>query len=96
MADTGKVCFFLLQNFVKAFFIGSPWEGARRSTFSVFLDIFYPPTFGCFEEKGLFQHPRLFSTVIRLHQASPLTAGHNRRTMLQAVVQVAARELAYG
>jgi hypothetical protein len=28
-------------------------------TFSVFLDIFYPPIFRCFEENGLFQQPRL-------------------------------------
>jgi hypothetical protein len=33
-------------------------------TFSVFLDIFYPPIFRCFDETGVFQHPRLFSTVI--------------------------------
>jgi hypothetical protein len=31
---------------------------AQQTTFSVFLDIFYPPIFGCFEENGLFQHPQ--------------------------------------
>jgi hypothetical protein len=29
-----------------------------QTTFSVFLDIFYPPNFGYFEENGLFQHPQ--------------------------------------
>ena len=40
-------------------------QEALQTTFLVFLDIFYPPNFGCFEENGLFQHPRLFATVIR-------------------------------
>src|ERR1700730_16160849 len=34
-------------------------QEALQTTFSVFLDIFYPPIFGYFEENGLFQHPRL-------------------------------------
>jgi hypothetical protein len=38
-------------------------QDALQTTFSVFLDIFYPPNFGCFEENGLFQHPRLFAKV---------------------------------
>jgi hypothetical protein len=29
-----------------------------QTTFSVFLDIFYPQVFGYFEENGLFQHPQ--------------------------------------
>ncbi|HET6179706.1 MAG TPA: hypothetical protein VFE61_22475 [Candidatus Sulfotelmatobacter sp.] len=32
-------------------------------TFSVFLEIFHPPSFGCFEEIGLFQHPQDFPTT---------------------------------
>jgi hypothetical protein len=31
--------------------------------FLVFLDIFYPPKFRCFEKNGVFQHPRLIATV---------------------------------
>jgi hypothetical protein len=30
------------------------WE-ALQTTFSVWVDIFYPPTFGCFEKNGVFQ-----------------------------------------
>ena len=37
---------------------------ALQTTFSVFLDIFYPSNFGYFEENGVFQQPRLVSTVI--------------------------------
>jgi hypothetical protein len=46
-------------------------QDAPRTTFSVFLDIFYPPNFGCFEKKGLFQQPRLItSTVIAVRAIS--------------------------
>jgi hypothetical protein len=38
-------------------------QDALQTTFSVFLDIFYPPNFRYFEKNGLFQQPRLFSTV---------------------------------
>jgi hypothetical protein len=30
-------------------------QDALQTTFPVFLDIFYPPNFGCFEENGVFQ-----------------------------------------
>jgi hypothetical protein len=33
-------------------------------TFSVFLDIFYPPNFRCFDENGVFQHPRLVTPTV--------------------------------
>jgi hypothetical protein len=33
-------------------------QDALGATFSVFLDIFYPPFFRCFEENGLFQQPQ--------------------------------------
>ena len=33
-------------------------QEALRTTFSVFLDIFYPPIFRRFGENGLFQHPQ--------------------------------------
>ena len=42
-------------------------QDALQTIFSIFLDIFYPPNFRCFEENGLFQHPRLISTVRKLH-----------------------------
>jgi hypothetical protein len=38
-------------------------QEALRTTFSVFLDIFYPPNFGYFEEKGLCQHPQALSQL---------------------------------
>jgi hypothetical protein len=43
-----------------------PWarlwsRQTKRST-----DIFYPQNFSCFENNGLFQQPRQFSTVIHL------------------------------
>jgi hypothetical protein len=44
----------LLAKFAK---IKSRWD-ALQTTFSVFLDIFYPPNLGCFEENGLFQQPQ--------------------------------------
>jgi hypothetical protein len=33
-------------------------QEALQTTFSVFLAIYYPPNFGCFEENGVFQQPR--------------------------------------
>jgi hypothetical protein len=33
-------------------------QEALQTTFSVFLDIFYPPTFLYFDENGLFQQPQ--------------------------------------
>jgi hypothetical protein len=39
-------------------------QEALQTTSSVFLDVFYPPNFGCFEENGLFQHPRLITAGI--------------------------------
>jgi hypothetical protein len=38
-------------------------QEALQATFSVFLDIFYPPNFGYFEENGLFQQLRDFSST---------------------------------
>ena len=32
-------------------------------TFSVFLDIFYPPNFRCFDENGLFQQPQAITLI---------------------------------
>jgi hypothetical protein len=32
-------------------------------TFSVFLDIFYPPNFGCFDENGVFQQPQAITLI---------------------------------
>jgi hypothetical protein len=38
-------------------------QEALQTTFLVFLDIFYPPNFRCFEENGVFQQPRLISSI---------------------------------
>ena len=37
-------------------------QDALQTTFSIFLDIFYPPNFRCFEKNGVFQQPRLITT----------------------------------
>jgi len=37
---------------------------ALQTTFSVFLDIFYPSNLAVWDEKGVFQQPRLISTVM--------------------------------
>ena len=39
-------------------------QDALQATFSVWVNIFYPPNFRCFEENGLFQQPRLFAPII--------------------------------
>jgi len=38
-------------------------QDALQTTISVLVDIFYPPDFGCFEKKGLFQHPQAISLI---------------------------------
>jgi hypothetical protein len=39
-------------------------QDALQTTFSVFLEIVYPPICGHFDENGVFQHPRGFATII--------------------------------
>jgi hypothetical protein len=39
-------------------------QDALQTTFCVFLDIFDPPSFRCFEENGVFQQPRQFTSPI--------------------------------
>jgi hypothetical protein len=41
-------------------------QDALQTTFSVFLDIFYPPNLAVWDEKGVFQQPRLLATVTAL------------------------------
>jgi hypothetical protein len=41
-------------------------QEALQTTIFVLVDIFYPPNSGCFDKTGVFQQPRLFSTVIRV------------------------------
>jgi hypothetical protein len=36
---------------------------ALQTTFSIFLDIFYPPNFGCFGENGVFQQPQAMTLI---------------------------------
>jgi hypothetical protein len=38
---------------------------ALQTTFSIRVDIFYPPNFGCFEKNGLFQQPLAIALIIR-------------------------------
>jgi hypothetical protein len=40
-------------------------QDALQTTFSVFLDIFYPPNFRCFDENGVFQHPQAIALIER-------------------------------
>ena len=44
-------------------------QDALQTIFSIFLDIFYPPNFRCFEENGLFQHPQAITPVIEATSA---------------------------
>jgi hypothetical protein len=37
--------------------------GDENPMFSVFLDIFYAPIFRCFDENGVFQQPRLITSI---------------------------------
>jgi hypothetical protein len=39
-------------------------QDALQTTFSVFLDIFYLPHFGYFEEDGVFQYPQATEALI--------------------------------
>ena len=41
-------------------------QEAPQTTFLIFLDIFYPPNFGRFEENGVFQQPQAISLKFRL------------------------------
>ena len=53
-------------------------QDALQTILSIFLDIFYPPNFRCFEENGLFQHPRLISTVRLIVDGSPNQTEHGQ------------------
>jgi hypothetical protein len=44
------------------------WE-ALQTTFSIFLDILYPPNFRRLAKNGVFQHPRLVSATIARQSA---------------------------
>src|SRR5208282_5859519 len=51
----------------------------------VFLDIFYPPNFGCFEENGLFQHPQALALIdLFPPSGAPAFAQSERFSPLQA------------
>jgi hypothetical protein len=38
-------------------------QDALQTTFLVFLDIFYPPNFGCFGKNGVFQQPQALALI---------------------------------
>jgi hypothetical protein len=38
-------------------------QDALQTTFSVFLDIFYPPNLRCFDENGVFQQPQAITLI---------------------------------
>jgi hypothetical protein len=38
-------------------------QDALQTTFSLFLDIFYPPNLAVWDEKGVFQQPRLIAAT---------------------------------
>jgi hypothetical protein len=40
-------------------------QEALQTTFSIFLDIFYPPNFRCFQKNGVFQQPQALSLIDR-------------------------------
>jgi hypothetical protein len=43
-------------------------QDAVQTTFSVFLDIFYPSNFRCFEGNGLFQQPQVITLTTKLER----------------------------
>jgi hypothetical protein len=45
-------------------------QDAPQTTFSVFLDIFYPPNSCCFEENGVFQQPQTITPTTCPHPKS--------------------------
>jgi hypothetical protein len=47
------------QNWPKKLCARKPY----KTTFLIFLDIFYPPNFRCLEKNGVFQQPRLFAST---------------------------------
>jgi hypothetical protein len=49
-------------------------QEALQATFWVFLDIFYPPNFGCFEENGVFQQPQAFALIDLDQSATPFSS----------------------
>ena len=64
-------------------------QEALQTTFSIFLDIFYPPNFGCFGENGVFQQPRLFASIIRYNLASTKeSTSAMKKSMWRAVIEV--------
>jgi hypothetical protein len=55
-------------------------QDALQTTFSIFLDIFYPPNFRCFEENGVFQHPLAITLVDRGRKCCPELRLHGAST----------------
>src|SRR5438105_13700856 len=53
-------------------------QDAPQTTFSVFLDIFYPPNSCCFEENGVFQQPRLITTITEENVPPPQNSRRRR------------------
>src|SRR5438105_6469469 len=51
-------------------------QDAPQTTFSVFLDIFYPPNSCCFEENGVFQQPQAFTIRTPVNSAIAVSANH--------------------
>ena len=65
-------------------------QDALQTILSIFLDIFYPPNFRCFEENGLFQHPRLFSPVTALSKEQIVEQIANRTRQSREEQRIAA------
>src|SRR6266446_4595218 len=58
-------------------------QDVPQTTFSVFLDIFYPPNSCCFEENGVFQQPRLLTST----DQNPRKGDKNGSTRRQSYLQ---------
>jgi hypothetical protein len=60
-------------------------QEALQTTFSFFVDIFYPPNFRCFEENGLFQQPQAITLVtlrLRIPHRPPVYLGPGSQLQL--------------
>jgi len=58
-------------------------QDVLQTTFSVFLNIFYPPIFRRFEENGLFQQPQAFTRFDRWSLSTTLKT----RTLSRSTVR---------
>jgi hypothetical protein len=62
-ANWRKRPWVLKNSFLQTFAKTKLRQDALQTTFSIFLDIFYPPNLCCSKENGVFQQPRTFTLI---------------------------------